>query len=454
MSILLILLKKMNYNAYAEILEYIPNIINNFDNLKENDIFKYVNNFLKEINCNNFLISLSGGVDSMVFCIISKLIKEIGKNINFSCCHLNYNNRTESVEEMNFLIEWCNYHDFKLDIKNITHIHRGDGNRNDYEEETRNIRYGFYKDLIEKYKYDGVVLAHHKDDYSENVFNNIMRGNSSILNLGVFKEVNIINNVKVLRPMLNFIKKDIYDISEQYQIPYFLDTTPKWSCRGKMRNEIFPKCDNCYGKIFMKNLHLLGIQSESVNNVIYKHLIDPILNSIFYGKFGFKILKTSCLKEQIILESVINSITFRLGLKTIRKKNIKTIIEKFNDEIEINILKGYKCFILKECILFIEMEKIVNFFKDKKFLDLNFMLLNNIKNVNLYNDLLDGIIYYLINSKTCKISTKGNRKNRLTKININYLINRYIPNLYFENDNLDDEENNYVLVDLSSIINL
>ena len=122
-----------------------------------------------------------------------------------------------------------------------------------YEEESKNIRYTFYKNTIEKYCLDGVLLAHHKDDYSENVFNNIMRGKNNISNLGVFKEINKIFDVNVFRPMLEFRKDVIYKLSSDFQIPYFLDTTPEWSCRGKMRNNIFPECEECYTSNFMKN---------------------------------------------------------------------------------------------------------------------------------------------------------------------------------------------------------
>ena len=438
----------MNYSAYQHILEYVPNNTCNLENLKENDIFKYVDNFLKKINCKTYLISLSGGVDSMVFCVISKLLTILYKDINFFCCHLNYNNRSQSTDEMNFLVDWCRHNSIHLDIKNICHIHRGDGNRNDYEIETRNIRYTFYKDLIEKHNCDGVVLAHHKDDYSENVFNNIMRGKNNIMNLGVFKEENIIHNVKVLRPLLKFIKKDIYNISEEYQIPYFLDTTPKWSCRGKMRNEIFPNCKDCYGEIFMNNIHSIGLQSECLNNIIENHLINPILNSVFYGKFGFKIPKSPCLKEQVILESVLNSITFNLGLKTIKKKNIKLIIEKFYQEIELNIIKEYKCFVLENYIIFVKIEEIINIFKNNNLLDFKISILNNIYDVSFYNYLLEGNIFYWTNYKNFQIVQKGKKSNRFKKLNINNLINRYIPNLYFKNESLAEKNNNYLMLNI------
>ena len=38
------------------------------------------------------------------------------------------------------------------------------------------------------------------------------------------------------------------------------------------RFKIFPNCKDCYGEIFMNNLHSIGLQSESINKVISIYL--------------------------------------------------------------------------------------------------------------------------------------------------------------------------------------
>ena len=240
----------MNYSNYETILEFLPNDIDRND-INEKSLSKSIKKFIQDNDISNILLSLSGGVDSMVLAVI---IKNLNIHVKLYCCHINYNNREESVDERNFLIEWCQLENIHLDVMNIEHIKRGEGNRNDYEEETRKLRYKYYADLIKKFDCQGVFLAHHKDDLSENVFNNIMRGKKSITDLSVFRQINTILDVVVFRPMLEFRKKVIYDMSEKYQIPYFLDTTPDWSCRGKMRRQIFPKCEDCYSDSFMKSL--------------------------------------------------------------------------------------------------------------------------------------------------------------------------------------------------------
>lgn len=389
----------MDYSQYSNILEFIPDE-NSLDKLSENTLFKYLSNYFDNKKINNVLLSLSGGVDSMVVCIMCKLLKIKNKSFDFYCVHLNYNNRKESIDESNFLIDWCKYHGIYLDVLNIDHIHRGECNRNEYEEETRNIRYKFYKDSIDKFNCSGVILAHHKDDYSENVFNNIMRGQNSITNLGVFKEDNIIHDVRVLRPLLNFRKDKIYEISSEYQVPYFLDTTPDWSCRGQMRNDIFPKCDKCYGDIFMNNLHKIGKQSEDINLVFNKFILEPILGKVLFGKYGFIIPKSDELKQQIILENVIDNITFKLGLKTVKRKGISNLIDKMNESNygELHLVSGLKCFLLDSCIICLKLEEIISILNSikeisDKYLS-NFIFVNDVE-----KDIINGILYFKSNNK-------------------------------------------------------
>ena len=194
----------MQYSTYENILEYIPQQIEK-ENTECFELFQHIKSFINLQNIRNVIISLSGGVDSMVLTYILKCISLSDKNIKLYCCHLNYNNRRESKDEALFLIDWCNCNNIILEVKNIQHITRGDKNRGVYEEETRNIRYEYYKELVLKYDCDGVMLGHHRDDLSENVFNNIMRGRKSITDLSVLKNQNIVDFRLVCPPDIFFL---------------------------------------------------------------------------------------------------------------------------------------------------------------------------------------------------------------------------------------------------------
>ena len=49
---------------------------------------------------------------------------------------------------------------------------------------------------------------------------------------------NVVNGVRVWRPMLPFGKDVVYDFAHTFGVPYFKDTTPSWSTRGKLRRQL------------------------------------------------------------------------------------------------------------------------------------------------------------------------------------------------------------------------
>ena len=83
-------------------------------------------------------------------------------------------------------------------------IFLGKNNRKEFEEYSKKLRYNGYQKFIDK-SYFGVMLGHHKDDVIENIFTNLMYGRN-ILDLTVIKEVSIKNDIKFLRPMINYPK--------------------------------------------------------------------------------------------------------------------------------------------------------------------------------------------------------------------------------------------------------
>ena len=80
----------------------------------------------------------------------------------------------------------------------------------------------------------GIFFGHHKGDIQENVISNMMR-RTSPLNLSGMNEIGTVENVSIYRPLLPHTKDDIFDFAHTFGVPYFKDTTPKWSVRGKLR---------------------------------------------------------------------------------------------------------------------------------------------------------------------------------------------------------------------------
>ena len=341
------------YTTFSSILEYVPNPIISFDNLKDEYLYKIINDFIINNNISNILISLSGGVDSMVLFEIINLIKlnEI-KYLNVILCHINYNNRDESNDEKDFLVEYCKYKNYELQYIELD-FKRGELKRDIYEKQSRNERYNFYRQLSLKYGINGVFLAHHEDDLVENIFNNLMRGNREITDITVLKEQNEILDVKIYRPMLNVRKNIIYDIAHKYQIPYFLDTTPDWSCRGKMRRKIFPSCDDCYSGKYKDNLLRIGKESDELNIIINEYILKDLVNKIIFNNGNIEIKKEKIIQEKYILKKLLLKIShkYRLNFKF---KIIDSILQNYHKNIKLSMSKEYIVHINDNSISFIK----------------------------------------------------------------------------------------------------
>ena len=253
----------MDYSAYANILD--DECFQKHQHQQQQDMVKLESLLSSHADKPKVAISLSGGVDSMV------MLHILNRRAVLEICavHINYNNRIESTEEADFLDEYCKCEGVKMIRHDITHIKRfQEGmNRTVYEQETKSIRYSLYERVIADECVDGINLAHHDGDIIENIFNNVMK-NSHIDDLSVLKKEAVINGITIFRPFIGVKKDIIMEYAAKYEVPYFKDTTPDWSCRGMMRNDIFPKCIKCYGDGFEDNLMRFSAEVKEMHDTL------------------------------------------------------------------------------------------------------------------------------------------------------------------------------------------
>lgn len=188
---------------------------------------------LKEVT-----LSLSGGVDSMSSSfVLYHLSKELG--FKFIANSVNYNNREDNIYEMEFIKRWCKLLGIPHYIKNITELTRNRSyNRDLYEKVTKKLRFDLYKRFG-----NPVILGHNRDDSLENIFNNIKK-TRSYNNLKGMSEFCEENGLILVRPMLNITKEQIREFAKKYLIPHLPNSTPSWSERGRIRDELIPFLNN------------------------------------------------------------------------------------------------------------------------------------------------------------------------------------------------------------------
>lgn len=353
-----------------EIIIYEPRIqeLNYHDNIKYyidkyNDILddkckNYNNKELERIETNklfktckdiiditkNYIISISGGVDSMV---ISWILYKL--RVNFVLVHINYNNRKVCEKEKEFLKDWSNYLGVKLFYREITEINRQKCMKNDmrniYEEYTRNIRMESYinteKQMIWYKSY--IILGHNNDDCIENILTNIATKNKYENLNGMVQELEIDfkeNKIKFIRPILTITKKEIYDYAEEFNILYLYDSTPNWSQRGKIRDIVRPCLENWNNNMIEGLINMTNILRESLEcvDLLVEKMIERIENKnddniIITGNIKYIKLRIEEIKlNKILWDRFFNKIEIKISIKSLEEiiRRYENIHKHFN----------------------------------------------------------------------------------------------------------------------------
>lgn len=213
----------------------------------DDQLVQTMREFISRNNLNGdvFTVSLSGGVDSMV---CSYLLHCIGQPMQ--AVHINYNNRAECIYEEELLIKWCKMLGIPLYIRRLTEINRPKcmthNMREVYESYTRDMRfYAYTNTCVGGRAY--VMLGHNKDDCIENILTNTA-SQSHYENLCGMTDYSTQDHygqpITFLRPLLATMKQDIYTFADKAHIPYLVDSTPKWSQRGKIRDMVRPALES------------------------------------------------------------------------------------------------------------------------------------------------------------------------------------------------------------------
>jgi len=237
------------------------------------------------------IISLSGGVDSMV---CSFVLKHYQPQSNIIAVHINYDNRPQCALEVAFLQQWCKHLDIPLNVRTIKEIHREPCMKYDlrdlYESYTRDVRYLTYKSVSKEAQ---VVLGHNLDDCLENIMTNIAQKNKydNLKGMSIRTEQ---DDITFIRPLLETSKENIIKYARNNNIPFLPNSTPAWSQRGQIRNNIVP-CLDKWDNRFVPSLFEL---TDKMSN-LYKLLQQSV--SLFIAKGHVEV---HCPNLQFVIETI------------------------------------------------------------------------------------------------------------------------------------------------------
>ncbi|KAG6559597.1 tRNA(Ile)-lysidine synthase [Candidatus Rhabdochlamydia oedothoracis] len=241
--------------------------------LKIKDPLKTVKDFLKSKNASNqpILMGYSGGCDSKALLYLSL---ECSLLFKFSLCvaHIDHGWREESGKQAKMLQEEVEELGLPFYLKVL---HFEDFEKKNLEQQGREKRLQFFKELYQKLDCQALLLAHQAEDQAEVVLKRICEGAHLTSLRGMQPDMRL-EEMRIWRPLLPVSKKTLRSWLEKRSLVSIEDPTNENSqfLRARMRKEIFPELSRLFGKEIAGNLCKLGKQAQELDSYFYqKNLI-------------------------------------------------------------------------------------------------------------------------------------------------------------------------------------
>ena len=230
-----------------------------------NVIGNYINDY------KSIYVAYSGGIDSTALLYACFLLKQESKIKKLTAIHINHNLSKNAKLWESHCYNICNELDIKLIVKNIKIKTSKDG----LESAARKARYDIFSNLIKKDEL--LLVAHHADDVAETILFRLFRG-TGIDGLEGPKKKRSIGRGTLIRPLLQFTKKELLEFIDIHKVNYIEDESNKESNQDRnfIRNEIMPLINERWNN-FEKRI-------QSTSDIIKDR--QEIFNLLFLEKYG------------------------------------------------------------------------------------------------------------------------------------------------------------------------
>jgi tRNA(Ile)-lysidine synthase len=185
------------------------------------------------------LLTVSGGVDSVVLCALCK-----NAGYDFAIAHCNFQLRgADSNRDENFVRQLAENLGVKFFSKTFDTENIAVQQKKGIEETAREIRYQWFHELLESNGFQYILTAHHADDNAETIAMNFFRGTGINGLRGMLAK-----NGKVVRPLLFARKEALLAEAKYNQLTYVSDYTNDDNrfTRNFFRNKVLPLIETVY----------------------------------------------------------------------------------------------------------------------------------------------------------------------------------------------------------------
>ena len=309
-------------------------LLNKLEDKKTFQIYKKFENYL-DIN-QNFAVAVSGGPDSLALAYLAK-IYSIKNFLKVKYFIVDHKLRKNSTSEAAYVQKKLKKFSINLDILTWN----GYKPKKNIQSIARNNRYKLLINETKKFNIKNILLGHHLDDLFENFFIRILRG-SGLKGLISLDHKTQNEKINLLRPLINFDKKDLIYLS-RYIFGSFTEDPSNQDDkfkRVKIRNFLNQlEIEGLDRNKFQLTIKNLKYANETIQFYTKKNLLE---NTTFLKK-KLVVLKNNFFdhSEEVVFRSFTEIIKV-IGKKYYpsRGKKIDMIIHLINDKSYFKVTLG------------------------------------------------------------------------------------------------------------------
>lgn len=266
-----------------------------------------------------FLLAFSGGPDS-VFSLIkiyeyfyNKLDMtkdEISKHLFL--CYINYHDSDEVEIEEDIVLSYANRYNLKLYKFDDYSSMQQKGN---FEAKARDLRYKIFANICKEDKIDNIIVGEHFNDHIETYL--LQKDRKNIVKHYGLNYVSVLNDVEVIRPLLQVTKEEIVTYLDKMNNRYFIDKTNYYNrkrnnIRKALTKESYDELSNTINRLNDDLFHIKNRLHFAISNNLENGYIKVKKNLVFL------------LNEEYTTYSVINRVLFDI-LESILPSNVKPV---------------------------------------------------------------------------------------------------------------------------------
>ena len=254
-------------------------------NMSKQKLLKTIQNYKMLSKGDGLLVGVSGGPDSVALLYLLMELKD-DYDLQIYVVHLNHMLREDESDDDAGYVEKLAKR-LKLPVfigkKDVKEFAKAD--KLSLEEAARIQRYEFYKQIADKLNIRKIALGHTADDNAETVLMRLLRGAGEQGLIGIHP-VRHIDNLKVIRPLLNVHRREIESFLKEKRISVRTDSSNADNkfLRNKIRLELIPLLEENYNQnikqVLVNTADILREENEYLKEITEKFYSKSIRKTV------------------------------------------------------------------------------------------------------------------------------------------------------------------------------